>query len=330
MSYLEVSGIVKKKEQDFILKGISFSQKKFDKIAIAGETGSGKTSLLKIIAGLVTPDEGYVLFRNERVKRVPEEKLIPGHRGIAYLSQQFELPHYLRVEQVLQYANEIKEKEAKSLFDLCQISHLLKRRTDELSGGERQRIAMARLLIGSPSLLLLDEPFSNLDLIHKSTLKQIVHDLGEQHGISFILVSHDPLDTLSWADEVMIMKDGEIIQKDRSQEIYRHPVNEYAAGLLGAYNLIDLEKNKLLIELWNVKKESGKVFIRPEDLQIVQSGKNAIQGKVSRVVFLGSYFDLEVLIPGALITVRTQDHKIKSGELVFISPKPGEIWQFYN
>ena len=330
MDFLEVSGIVKKKEEDFILKAINFSQKKFDKIAIAGETGSGKTSLLKIIAGLVTPDEGQVLFKNERVKKVPEEKLIPGHPGIAYLSQQFELPHYLRVEQVLQYANEIREKEAKTLFDLCQISHLMKRRTDELSGGERQRIAMARLLIGSPSLLLLDEPFSNLDLIHKSTLKKIVNDLGEQHGISFILVSHDPLDSLSWADEIMIMKDGMIVQKDRSKEIYYRPVNEYAAGILGDYNLIDPEKNQAITKMWGVKKESGKVLLRPEDIQIVESGGNAIQGKVTRVFFLGSYFDVEVLIPGNLITLRTQYNNLAAGDPVFISPKAGKIWQFHT
>jgi ABC-type sugar transport system ATPase subunit len=326
MSFLEVSDIVRKIGEDFILKGISFSQEKFRKIAIAGETGSGKTSLLKIIAGLISPDAGQVLFRNERVKKVPE-KLIPGHPGIAYLSQQFELPHFLRVEQVLQYANEIKEKEAKSLFELCQIGHLLKRRTDELSGGERQRIAMARLLIGSPSLLLLDEPFSNLDLIHKTTLKEIVQDLGEQYGISFILVSHDPLDTLSWADEIMIMKDGAIVQQNLTQEVYHHPVNEYAAGLLGVYNLVDSKKNAALAKTWGIHKAPGKYLTRPEDMQLVGSGKKAIKGKISRVIFLGSYFDLEVLIPGGLITVRTQNNELVPGDIVQVSIKTGRIWK---
>jgi len=327
MSFLEVSGIIKKNGEDLIIKGISFSHEKFRKIAIAGETGSGKTSLLKIVAGLVTPDEGQVFFKNERVKKVPEEKLIPGHPGIAYLSQQFELPHYLRVEQVLQYANQLKEKEAKSLFELCQIGHLMKRRTDELSGGERQRIAMARLLIGSPSLLLLDEPYSNLDLIHKTTLKKIVHELGEQHGISFILVSHDPLDTLSWADEIMIMRDGKVIQRNLTQEVYYRPVNEYAAGLLGAYNLIDPEENGLFSKTAGIKKESGKIFARPEDLHIAPSEKNAIRGKVSSVTFLGSYFDVEIVIPGGSITVRTGNKTVVPGTTVFVTVELGNAWR---
>ncbi|HEY8968242.1 MAG TPA: ATP-binding cassette domain-containing protein, partial [Puia sp.] len=134
------------------------------RMAVAGETGSGKTSLLKTIAGLMPG--GRVFFEGQRVLG-PLEKLIPGHPGIAYLSQQFELPQHLRIEQVLEYANELPEEEAQELFRVCQIDHLMKRKTHQLSGGERQRIALAKLLIAAPRLLLLDEPFSNLDMIHK-------------------------------------------------------------------------------------------------------------------------------------------------------------------
>src|SRR6478752_3027013 len=97
---------------------------------------------------------------------------------------------------------------AKTVFEVCRISHLLKRKTDQLSGGEKQRIALARVLISYPKLLILDEPFSNLDLIHKNVLKSIIDDIGTQLQITCILASHDPLDTLSWADEMLVLRNG--------------------------------------------------------------------------------------------------------------------------
>ena len=106
------------------LEGVQFIQPKGRKIAVAGETGSGKTTLLKTIAGLAQPDKGAVYFEGQRVLG-PAEKLIPGHPGIAYLSQQFELPQHLRVEQVLEYASVLPEEDAKTLFEVCRISHHL-------------------------------------------------------------------------------------------------------------------------------------------------------------------------------------------------------------
>src|SRR5882757_7739701 len=100
------------------LRGISFVQQKGRKIAVAGETGSGKTTLLKVIAGLAQPDKGEVRFEGQRVPG-PAEKLIPGHPGIAYLSQEFELPQHLRIEQVLEYANQLPEEDARNLFKVC-------------------------------------------------------------------------------------------------------------------------------------------------------------------------------------------------------------------
>src|SRR5690606_8175730 len=166
MAFLKVNQIGVQGETDMVLNDISFIQHQFQKVAIAGETGSGKSTLLKVVAGLAQPSSGDVWFDQKRVSG-PLDQLVPGCPGIAYLSQQFELPKFLRVEQILAYANELADNEANALFDVCQINHLLKRKTDQLSGGEQQRIALAKLLITSPKLLLLDEPFSNLDMVHK-------------------------------------------------------------------------------------------------------------------------------------------------------------------
>jgi iron(III) transport system ATP-binding protein len=173
MSFLQVIGLNGR---------ISFTQQKARKLAIAGETGSGKSTLLKMIAGLAQPAEGEIRFRGERVLG-PQERLVPGQPGIAYLSQHFELWNNYRVEEILSYANDLSVEAAAALYAICRIDHLLARRTDQLSGGERQRIALARLLVRPPRLLLLDEPFSNLDHIHKSLLKTVIRDIGLARSI---------------------------------------------------------------------------------------------------------------------------------------------------
>jgi ABC-type sugar transport system ATPase subunit len=227
------------------LDPIQFTLQRDQRLAIAGETGSGKSTLLKIIAGLSTPKNGSVHFEGTRVSG-PLERLIPGQPGIAYLSQHFELWHNYRVAEVLDYNNDLEPADAQSLFQLCHIDHLLGRRTDELSGGERQRIALARLLVHTPRLLLLDEPFSNLDMIHKRTLKTVIGNIARRFGITLILVSHDPYDALTWADKLIVLKDGRIVQQGQPREVYSTPVDEYVAGLLGDYTL------------------ANGVFIRPE------------------------------------------------------------------
>jgi ABC-type sulfate/molybdate transport systems ATPase subunit len=217
---------------------ISFTQRKGQRLAIAGETGSGKSNLLKMIAGLNSPTQGSIYFEGQRVLG-PLERLIPGQPGIAYLSQHFELWHNYRVSEVLSYANDLSVEESTALYRLCDIAHLLDRRTDQLSGGERQRIALARLLVRPPHLLLLDEPFSNLDMIHKRGLKKTIRDTMAHFGVSAILVSHDPVDILSWADEVLILRDGRLIQQGPPREVYTLPKDEYAAALLGDYTRSD-------------------------------------------------------------------------------------------
>jgi ABC-type sugar transport system ATPase subunit len=319
MTLLKVSAVNKRIEGDFYLENISFSQKKHQKIAVAGETGSGKSTLLKIIAGLTEPDSGEVLFQKDAVNG-PVEKLIPGHPGIAYLSQNFELPKFLRVEQVLTYANKIQEEKANTLYEVCHISHLLKRKTDQLSGGERQRIAMARLLTSWPRLLLLDEPFSHLDMVHKNILKSVIHDIGEKLKITCMLVSHDPTDTLSWADEIIVMKDGKMIQQGTPEEIYKRPVNEYVAGLFGKYNRITSRQAKIFFP---TKKSNGKAesFLRPENFRIVNKSAKAVKGKVTRMVFLGGHYELEVTTGGKCITVRTDNDALSVGNTVYLSAK---------
>ncbi|WP_084446855.1 ABC transporter ATP-binding protein [Hymenobacter roseosalivarius] len=323
---LTVSGITLQEKEKFILNDISFTQQKGQKIALAGETGAGKSTLLQTIAGLVQPDAGEVWFAGRKAKG-PAEQLMPGNPGISYLSQQFELPKFLRVEQVLQYANQLSVAEAQTLFEVCRIDHLGERRTDQLSGGERQRIALAKLLLSSPKLLLLDEPFSNLDMVHKNILKSVIQDIGEQLQITCILISHDPLDTLSWADEIVVMCGGQIVQKGTPAQIYNQPVNEYVAGLFGTYNLItSAAQIKAFSAAAGAKVKRKMLLIRPENFSLDSATKNSIAGEVKNVRFFGSYSEVEVQLAGGSVTVRTRVGSAAPGDTVTVSLAAGGVW----
>ena len=285
---------------NFALSNISFTQQKFEKIALVGETGSGKSTLLKTIAGLIQPKAGEIIFENKKVKG-PNWQLVAGQKGIAYLSQHFELRNNYKMEELLLYANELTHKEASDLYKLCRIDHLMKRNSYELSGGEKQRIALARLLVSKPSLLILDEPYSNLDLIHKKILKTIVDDVCKKYEITCIMTSHDPNDVLPWADEILVLKQGKIIQKGKALDVYKNPVSEYSGALLGSYNIITNEQAAVL----KIKNNRSSIFIRPDDFEIVKEIENALPMIVVSIKFMGGYYELNLLYEDILLVTNT-------------------------
>lgn len=323
MALLTISGLSKVEKDKFIVKDIHFIQQSFQAIAVAGETGSGKTTLLKMIAGLIQPDAGEIIFQGERILG-PSEKLIPGHHDIAYLSQHFELRNNYRVEEELEAVNKLTEKSASELYSICRIGHLLKRKTNELSGGERQRIVLARLLSTSPRLLLLDEPFSNLDAIHKNITRAVIHDIGEELKITCMMVSHDASDILSWADRILVMKDGQLVQEGTPQQIYWQPVNEYCAALFGEYNLIS--NPTLPAAIPGVTLNSGRLLIRPEHFSITREAGHALSGTIQSILFYGNYYMLLIMVAGQLIRVQTNEHEFTIGDTVYLSVAAEDIF----
>ena len=326
MSLLRVANITKGTKAGFSLADISFEVMPLKRLAIAGETGSGKSTLLKIIAGLAQPDSGEVLFENKRVKG-PDEQLLPGHPGIAYLSQHYELRNHYRVEELLDMANKLTDTAAAAIYEVCRIGHLLKRKTDELSGGERQRIALAGQLTKKPKLLLLDEPFSNLDPIHKSILKSVIEDISSQLQITCILASHDPVDTLSWADEILVLKDGCLLQQGTPTGLYHQPVDAYVAGLFGIYNYIPRERIFALFSVVIDKPIGKELLIRPENFKLFQNPTaGAVAGEVVKMRFFGNYSLVEIVAGDVSITAAANGQHFNVGEPVFVSLQPDNIW----
>jgi iron(III) transport system ATP-binding protein len=316
MAWLVLKGISKKEKETFTVRDVSFTQDQFEKIAIAGETGSGKTTLLKMVAGLVQPDAGEIYFRGERVKG-PHEKLIPGHAGIAYLSQHFELRNNYTVAEELEAVNKLSVEDADKIYKVCRIVHLMNRKTNELSGGERQRIVLARQLVTSPKLLLLDEPYSNLDGIHKHIIRSAIHDIVDKLNTNCLIVLHDAPDILSWADRILVMKNGMLVQAGSPHDIYYKPVDEYCAALFGDYNLLD--KGHPAVAGQGFHLIGNKVLVRPEQF-IVETSLDG-GACVEKVLFSGSCNTLVVSYGGELIRVRTLDNHFSAGDWVKIHSK---------
>jgi len=319
MAWLSIKGVEKQYDGNPVLKNLSFSLDRGGQLGIAGATGSSKTTLLRIIAGLLQADGGSVWLDGKRVEG-PDEKLIPGHSSIGFLSQHFELRNNYRVIDELEVASVLTREKEEKLYSLCQISHLLSRKTTSLSGGERQRIALARVLLKSPSLLLLDEPFSNLDPDHKRTMKQVLKKISHEFGITTILVSHDGADLLSWADSLLLMHEGQIIQEGSPQMLYQNPINEYVAGLLGNYTKIDKNDPPTLVGFFenNYNLQNFPLFIRPEHLVFDNATSRHLEVKVGNSYFMGNYFLVEVEVGEKVILVQTNQLFYRPGDTAFV------------
>ena len=276
-----------------------------EKLGIIGETGSGKTTLLRSLAGLVQLDQGSVFFQEERVLG-PAEKLLPGHPSIAYLSQSVDLRNQYRVRDLLELNSILDLKDDAVLAKLCRIDHLMDRMTDQLSGGERQRIGLAIALAKKPRVLLLDEPFSNLDIGHRNTLRAILDDLHHDLKLTLLIISHNPTEILGWADRIVVMRAGQCVQTGTSEQIYTKPIDEYVAQLLGPYNLIP-----------NSISNQSRIT-RPENFWLQQEQETGWNGTIVKKEFEGPSTLYTVLTDLGTIQVRTIDGALTIGQKVSI------------
>ena len=208
--------------------------------------------------------------------------------------------------------------EAEKIFKVCQVHHLLKRKTDQLSGGEKQRIALSRLLVGKPSLLLLDEPFSNLDMPHKKIIRTVLQKISDDLGTTCMLISHDPEDFLPWADHIMALKEGKLIQQGNTKEIYTNPLNEYIAGLTGSYNLITSNSIQLRNK-WGLPLGGDDIIIRPEKIKLTEISHNGIEAIVRKIQFHGFYSSILVETTEQELTIHLQDNHLDLGEKIHLA-----------
>lgn len=233
-----------------------------------GKSGSGKTTLLKCIYGLEDLQSGEVRLEGERVLG-PAYNLIPGYGDMKLVSQDFYVLDNHSVEEnifdkLIGYANEDKQKRAAKLLKLLELQHLKNTKARFLSSGQKQRVAIARALAIIPKVLLLDEPFSNLDKLLTEKLFAFIISEVHKKRTSVILITHLAEEALKYADTIAVMDDGKILQSGEKWSVYYQPANHRLAGLLGDFNLLkteDLEKKA-------GRKHKARLFLRPDKLRL--------------------------------------------------------------
>ncbi|SFF48413.1 ABC transporter ATP-binding protein [Thermoflexibacter ruber] len=298
--FLEVKNISKKYQQqaEKAVSNISFSVDKGEILAIVGESGSGKTSLLHIIGGLLEPDEGSIFLENERVLP-PSARLVAGHPHINIVHQNFKMfplfNVYDNISYFLRHYNiDYQNHRVSELLSLCKLEGIERKLPNELSGGQLQRVALAVALANRPKLLLLDEPFSNLDASLKLYLKKEIANILKESKTTAIIVTHDPQDAFLLADRIAVLHQGKLLQVDKPHIVYQFPINQYVAQLFGEVNLFD----NGTAELFQLTHKQSSIMIRPHDVLIGNKKTlNAVEAAIKTIDFMGAFYRLEVVLP---------------------------------
>jgi ABC-type Fe3+/spermidine/putrescine transport system ATPase subunit len=271
--------------------------------AIIGASGSGKSTLLRLLYGLLSPDTGEVRFKGEKIWG-PEVKLIPGHDSMKMVTQaNDDLNLFAKVWDnvaTLMPNTNVKEKEERSEKVLKQLNmlHLANHRIADLSGGERQRVAIARALITHPEVLLLDEPFNQVDTSFRDGLQEDIRHIVKDTGLTVVMVSHDPAEVMSMADTLIVLKNGEIIESGNPKQIYNNPKNLYTAQLLTNCNVLSRQEAALC----GINAHKEHIMIYPEWVTITNSWTRK-NWTVKKVLFKGFYEELLVENHGVLLRI---------------------------
>ena len=292
---------VSKDWKDFHLREISLDVRKEEYFIILGPSGAGKTVLLEIIAGIIEPDAGKIVLNGEDITYLPPER-----RGLAYIPQSYALFPNMSVFDNIAFGLRVRrlpkveiERKVKEIAEVLGISHLLHRKPGTLSGGESQRVAIARALVIEPPLILLDEPFANLDAQTRGKLLAEMKHWRKELGFTALHVTHSFEEAISLGDRVGVMLNGRLVQIGSVREVFSRPANEELARFLGFENIMEgtaegrlLRVNGLKIELPVEVKGRVRVGLRPEDIilslnPIESSMRNEFKAIVESVEELG-------------------------------------------
>lgn len=269
-------------------------------IALAGESGCGKSTLLSLTYGLLDWESGEIIFDGTRLLG-PKGNLVPGEAEMKFVAQNFDLMPYATVaENVGKFISNINLKQKREnvmelleVVGLQEFAHVLPK---YLSGGQQQRVAIARALSVLPKLLILDEPFSNLDFPRKIELRERLFRYVKQHHVSLIISTHELQDIMPWLDQIVILQEGRLIQNDNPEQTYRHPYNSYVAKLFGEVNIFTEE------EITDF--QLSKFSYYPKEIKITETGCNA---EVIESRFAGNHYWNKVKVKNKVIVMFTDE-----------------------
>ncbi|AEX23792.1 ABC transporter ATP-binding protein [Vibrio sp. EJY3] len=329
MSYVTAKNLTKRFGDNTVFEDIQFSIEQGEFITLLGPSGCGKSTLLRSLAGLNPVDGGTISVNGEDIThQVPQE------RGIGMVFQSYALFPNMTVEGNIAFGLKMKkldadiiQREVAKVIELVDLKGKEKQYPHQLSGGQRQRVALARALVVKPRILLLDEPLSALDAKIRKHLRQQIRDIQKEMNLTTIFVTHDQEEAMIMSDRIFLMNKGEIVQAGTPEEIYTQPANEFVAGFMGHYNLVESDHAK---QLFNIDTQS-KVAIRPESIYVREQGRqygNQISAPQSGIIknhqLLGNVIRYQVEVNECELTVdllnRSSERLLANGsqlELLF-------------
>ncbi len=342
MTPVRIQSLVKRYGEVFALNDVSLTIHGGELFFLLGPSGCGKTTLLRSIAGFVTPDGGSIRLDEQDITNVP-----PNKRDTAMVFQNYALWPHMTVADNVGFGLEVqgvpsteRRQRIHETLALVQMETLGGRKPNQLSGGQQQRVALARALVVRPKCLLLDEPLSNLDAKLRLHMRRVIRKLCKQLNLTTIYVTHDQKEALSMADRIAVLKDGQIEQIGTPIDLYNQPANRFVAEFVGETNFIDGQVIDCKNGQCSLKTAAGMIggaapagslapgtqatiSIRPESVQIncnspTRDGVNRIEGTLLDTVYLGEFAQYEVRIPGdTVVKVLQQNPRTQP-------PQPGK------
>lgn len=302
-------------DQAPIIKNLNFEIDSTERTCILGESGSGKSTLLKLIYGILDPDRGKIIFNGDEIKG-PKLQLIPGHSDMKYVAQDFDLSLYMTVaENVGRYLSNIyqnkKKQRVSEILEVLSLSEFADRKPVELSGGQQQRVAIARTLAKMPKMLVLDEPFSHLDAALHIKIRQQLMEYCEEQNMGVLFSSHRADDALGYADRLIIMQEGEILQIGNPEDIYHSPKDLYVAELFGKVNHWNTSESQKL----NINNPNGEVCL--SYLHEIKISNHGISSTVKHSRFVGRGYEITLDVNGTQV-ICYADEPYTKGEALSI------------
>jgi ABC-type Fe3+/spermidine/putrescine transport system ATPase subunit len=342
MSTVRVEGIKKSFGDVEVLHGISLDIASGELVSLLGASGCGKTTLLRIVAGLESVTAGCVTIDGQAVTHLPPER-----RDIAMMFQSYALLPHLSVAENVRFPLRMRRignrdeqnEKVKAALGAVQLGHLSERRPRQLSGGQQQRVALARAIVSDPKVLLLDEPLSNLDARLREDMQVELIEIHKRLGLTTLFVTHDQEEALSLSDRVVLLNAGRVEQQGTPAEIYARPATEFASTFLGAANILSAsieaddkgpvailpDGQRLRLAASETARGAVRLALRQEDLTISEPS-DGLAAKVRTRVYLGARNRYVLSLAGEPVRVLTgNDRAFASGDAVSLSIDPARI-----
>ncbi|OXM82780.1 ABC transporter ATP-binding protein [Paenibacillus rigui] len=354
---VELIGIQKKFGPNVVVDNFNLQIEQGECISFLGPSGCGKTTTLNMIAGFLEPDQGDLLIKGKRMNGVSSNK-----RQLGMVFQTYSLFPHMTVFENVAYGLKLRKtpkpemtKRVNAVLELVKLPHVADRYPKQLSGGQRQRIAIARALVTEPSLLLLDEPLSNLDAKLREELRDELKRLQQEIGVTTIFVTHDQEEALYLSSRIVVLDHGKVEQIGTPWDIYNRPASEFVHTFIGKSNRMQGTVERTGGSTVQLKTDAGfalqadsrdmsfadgeavSIYVRPEKISIsdgtpAAEGSNQVKGTVKSTSFLGAYTECEVEVGPYTIAVRIQTGQqmilFTEGQPVTLVWKPEDVFVF--